>query len=101
MPPISRGFHPTKKNSSGWFKVPPAVPLSPAVPVSTRVSAEMKHPLGTRDSPVNITYKEGSVTSTSRPRRLVSNALPRLLFCVVVCNKNAQIESHLLRTRCA
>ena len=32
-----RWFHPTRKHSTGWFKVPPAVPLSPAVPFSTRV----------------------------------------------------------------
>ena len=27
-----RRFHPTRKSSTGWFKVPPAVPLSPVVP---------------------------------------------------------------------
>ena len=40
-----RGFHPTRKHSTGWFKVPPAVPLSPAMLFSTRVSAGMKPPL--------------------------------------------------------
>ena len=34
-----RGFKPTRKASIGWFKVPPAVPLSQAVPLYTRVSA--------------------------------------------------------------
>ena len=31
------GFHPTRKHRTGWFKVPPAAPLSPAVPLCTRV----------------------------------------------------------------
>ena len=47
------GFHPTRNPSTGWYKVPPAVPLSPAVPGSTRVSASMKPPMG-RDSSVNM-----------------------------------------------
>ena len=45
------GSHPTRNPSTGWFKVPPPVPLSPPVPfcTSTRVSAGMKPPpaLGT------------------------------------------------------
>ena len=48
-----RGFHPCRNPSTGWFKVPPAVPLSPAVPFSTRFSAGMNPPMG-RDSSVNI-----------------------------------------------
>ena len=47
MPP--RGFHPTRKFSTGWCKVPPAVPFPPAVSFGTRVSARMNPPLG-RDS---------------------------------------------------
>ena len=38
---------------TGPYKVPPAVPLFPAVPTSTRVYAGMKPPLG-RDPSVNI-----------------------------------------------
>ena len=34
-----RWFHPTRKPSTDWFKVSPAMTLSPAVPFSTRVSA--------------------------------------------------------------
>ena len=34
-----RGFHPSRKPSTGWFKVPP-------VPSVAKVSAEMKPPLG-------------------------------------------------------
>ena len=40
MPP-KRGCHHTRTPSTGWFKVPPAVPLSPAMPFRTRVSAWM------------------------------------------------------------
>ena len=48
-----RGFYPTRKDSTGWFKVLPAVPLSPAMPFNSRVSAGMKPPLG-RDSSLNL-----------------------------------------------
>ena len=48
-----RGFHPTRSPSTGRFKVPPAVPLLPAVPLCTRVSAGMKPALG-RDSSVKL-----------------------------------------------
>ena len=34
-----RGFHPTRNPSNGRCKIPPAEPFTPAVPVSTRVSA--------------------------------------------------------------
>ena len=47
------GFHPTRNPSTGRCKVPPPVPLSPAMPARTRISARMKPPMG-RDSPVNI-----------------------------------------------
>ena len=43
------GFHPTRKPSTGWFKVLPAVPFPSAVPFCTAVSARMKPALG-RDS---------------------------------------------------
>ena len=36
---IPPGFHPTRNLSTGRYKVPPAVSLSPVVPASTRVSA--------------------------------------------------------------
>ena len=42
------GFHPTRNSSTGWFKVLPAVSLSPAVPLCTRFSAGMKPPSGLR-----------------------------------------------------
>ena len=42
------GIHPIRDPSTGWYKVPPAVPLSPAVPASTRVSARKKPPPGRR-----------------------------------------------------
>ena len=48
-----RGFHPARKPSTGWCKVPPAVLLSPAVAFCTRVSAGMKPCLG-RDSSENV-----------------------------------------------
>ena len=48
-----RGFHPTRKPSINWFKVPPEVPLTPAVPFSSRVSAGINPPLG-RVSSVKI-----------------------------------------------
>ena len=48
--------HPTINPGTGWVKVPPPVPLSPAVPFCTRVSAEMKPPLG-RDPSVSVQYK--------------------------------------------
>ena len=50
MPP-KRGFHPTRIPSTGWFKVPSAVPSSLAVPFCTRVSAWM-NPLWATFSPV-------------------------------------------------
>ena len=37
MPGAQRGVHPTGNPSTGWFKVPPAVPLSPAVRGCTRI----------------------------------------------------------------
>ena len=39
------GLHPIRKPKTGWCKVPPVVPLSPAVSVCTRVSGRMKPPL--------------------------------------------------------
>ena len=48
-----RGFQPTRNPSTGWFRVPPAVSLSPAVPFCTRACAGMKPPMG-RDSSVNV-----------------------------------------------
>ena len=53
-----RGFHPTRKLTTGWFKVPPAVALSPAVPFCTLDSAGMKPLLG-RDSSVNVRGSSG------------------------------------------
>ena len=50
-PDAQRGFHPTRNPGTGWLKIPPAVPLSPAVPICTRVSAGMNTPMG-RDSSV-------------------------------------------------
>ena len=44
-----RGFHPIRNPSTGWCKVSSAVPLTPAVPFCTRVSARIKPLLG-RDS---------------------------------------------------
>ena len=41
-----RGFHPTRNLRTGWYKVPLVVPLSPAMPVCTRVSAGMKPSMG-------------------------------------------------------
>ena len=38
-----RGFHPTRNPSTGRVKVPPPVPLLPAVPFWTSVSAGMNH----------------------------------------------------------
>ena len=53
MPP-SWGFVLTRKPSTGWYKVPPVVPLSPDVPASTRVSARMNPPWPPRDSPAYV-----------------------------------------------
>ena len=41
------GFHPTRKSSTDWFKVPPAVPFS------TGISEGMKPALG-HDSSVDV-----------------------------------------------
>ena len=48
----SEGASSYQKLGTGWFKVLPAVPLSPVMPFCTRVSAGMKLPL--RDSSGNV-----------------------------------------------
>ena len=45
-----RGFHPSRNPSTGWCKFPPAVPFTPALPASTRISAEMKPLMGGESS---------------------------------------------------
>ena len=46
MPGALRGFHPAGNPRTDWCKVPPAVPLSPAVSFCSRVSGRMKPPVG-------------------------------------------------------
>ena len=63
--------HPTRKASTSWYLIPPAVPLSPAVPYCTTVSGGMNPPMG-RDSSVNTVPFEiagaGIVSSRHRFR---------------------------------
>ena len=41
-----RGLHPTRKPSTDWLKVPPALSSSPAMPFCTKESVGMQPPLG-------------------------------------------------------
>ena len=60
-----RGFHPTRNLKTGWCKVPPAVLLSPAVPLCPRVSAGMK--------PLWAAIHPGIPTLKPEPRHRMAN----------------------------
>ena len=50
-----RGFYPTRKTSTSWYTILPAVPLSSAVLFCTRVYTGMKPALG-HDLSVDVQY---------------------------------------------
>ena len=105
---VQRGFIPPKNLSTGWCKVPPAVPFSPAVPASTRVSARMNPLMGTprftrECSPCDEPATDPTWSTEGREHRAwgghVVSLVPTPLLCE--CGKSGRDDSTMQLTAAA
>ena len=89
-----RGAYPVRNPSTGWFNVSPAVPLSPAVPFCTRVSAGLNPAYEPRGDPsCNAPSVRGLGCQAACPSSAPSTGAPSEFHVVV--------QFHMITVQCS